>query len=179
MSLSRAFDLAQWVGTPVNIGDGVVVSALGPPFQGIFKPVVTSPGPGVVVSSSVPSATAQGQSLLSGPGPGYAWSVVTDSAASASVPPPTATGQVLASDATPSWQVSSMTGSVFVQVSGRVHAGVGGPLLGGGQADFHHDGVRQCLHRRRRPEPVDDRQLLMGCWRFLSEKMRNNQSYTF
>jgi hypothetical protein len=40
MTLSRAFDLAQWVNEPANVNDGVVVSALGPPFQGQFKPVV-------------------------------------------------------------------------------------------------------------------------------------------
>ena len=134
MSLSRAFDLAQWVGKPVEAGDALVVNALGPPFQSIFKPVVTSSAPGVVVGSSVPSATAQGQSLLSGPGPGYAWSVVTDPAASASVPPPTATGQVLASDATPSWQ--AMTGSVFVQVAGACMLSSGGRFSAAAKLTF-------------------------------------------
>ena len=47
MSLSRAFDLAQWVAQPANVGDGVVVSALGPPFQGQFAPLVTGSKPGV------------------------------------------------------------------------------------------------------------------------------------
>ena len=124
MSLSRAFDLAQWVGTPVNIGDGVVVSALGPPFQGIFKPVVTASKPGVTVGSSVPAANAQGQSLLSGPGPGFAWSVVTDPAASASVPPPTAQNQLVLSDGTPSWQVSSI--SAVMLISGACMLATGG-----------------------------------------------------
>jgi hypothetical protein len=124
MTISRAFDLAQWVGKPVELGDALVVSALGAPIASQFKPVVTSSAPGVVVGSSVPAANAQGQSLLSGPGPGYAWGVVTDPAASASVPPPTATGQVLVSDATPSWQ--AMTGSVFVQVAGACMLSTGG-----------------------------------------------------
>lgn len=73
MSVSRAFDLAQWVGAPVNINDGVVVSALGPPFVSAFKPVVTSLSPGVTVGSSVPAATAAGQTLVSGAGPGFVW----------------------------------------------------------------------------------------------------------
>lgn len=124
MSLSRAFDLAQWVGAPVNIGDGVVVSALGPPFAGQFKPLVTGSKPGVVVGSSVPAANAQGQSLLSGAGPNFAWSVVTDPAASASVPPPTAQNQLILSDGTPSWQVSSI--SAVMLISGACMLATGG-----------------------------------------------------
>jgi hypothetical protein len=134
MSLSRAFDLAQWVGKPVEVGDALVVNALGPPFQSIFKPVVTSSAPGVVVGSSVPSATAQGQSLLSGPGPGYAWSVVTDPAASASVPPPTALNQLLLSDGTPSWQVSSI--SAVMLISGACMLATGGNFSAAAKLTF-------------------------------------------
>ena len=124
MSISRAFDTAQFVGTPVNVNDGVLVSALGPPFTTVFKPVVTSVNPGVTVGSSVPAASAQGQSLLSGPGPGYAWSVVTDPAAAASVPPPTAQNQLILSDGTPSWQASSI--SAVMAISGACMLATGG-----------------------------------------------------
>ena len=124
MSASRAFDLAQWVGEPVHAGDGLVINALGPPFQSIFKPIVTANGPGVVVGSSVPAANAQGQSLLSGPGPNFAWSVVTDPAASATVPPPTALNQLIVSDGTPSWQVSSI--SAVMLISGACMLATGG-----------------------------------------------------
>ena len=73
MSVSRAFDLAQFVNTPANVNDGALVSALGPPFTAAFKPVVTSASSGVTVGSSIPVATAPNQVLLSGAGPGYAW----------------------------------------------------------------------------------------------------------
>lgn len=134
MSLSRAFDLAQWVGEPVNVGDGVVVSALGPPFQSIFKPVVTSNAPGVSVGSSVPAASAQGQSLLSGAGPSFAWSLVTDPAASASVPPPTAQNQLVLSDGTPSWQVSSI--SAVMLISGACMLATGGAFSSAARLTF-------------------------------------------
>ena len=134
MSASRAFDLAQWVGEPVHAGDGLVINALGPPFQSIFKPVVTSNAPGVSVGSSVPAANAQGQSLLSGPGPGYAWSVVTDPAASATVPPPTAQNQLILSDGTPSWQVSSI--SAVMLISGACMLATGGTFSSAARLTF-------------------------------------------
>jgi hypothetical protein len=40
MTVSRAFDLAQWVGAPVSVNDGVVVATLGPPFTSKFAPVL-------------------------------------------------------------------------------------------------------------------------------------------
>jgi hypothetical protein len=110
MSLSRAFDLALFVDQPAAVGDGPVVSAMGPPFTAKFAPLVTGGKPGVVVGSSVPAANAQGQSLLSGPGPNFAWSVVVDPSASATVPPPTAQNQVLIADATPAWSVTTASG---------------------------------------------------------------------
>ena len=108
--MSRAFDLALFVDQPAAVGDGAVVSAMGPPFTAHFAPLVVGRVPGIVVGSSVPAATAQGQSLLSGAGPAFAWSVVTDPAASATVPPSTAVNQVLMSDGTPSWQITTAAG---------------------------------------------------------------------
>ena len=104
MSLSRAFDLAQWVGQPANVGDGVVVSAVGPPFQGQFAPLVTGGKPGVSVGASMPAANAQHQILLSGPGPAFGWTLVLNPAAAASVPPASAQRQMLMSDAALTWQ---------------------------------------------------------------------------
>jgi hypothetical protein len=104
MAVTRAFDLALFVPVPVNVNDGVVVSALGPPFATTFKPVVTSVNPGVTVSASIPAANAQGQILISGPGPTFAWALGTNPAAAASVPPATASHQLLMSDASLTWQ---------------------------------------------------------------------------
>ena len=92
MTVTRAFDLAQFVATPANVNDGVVVTALGPPFTTAFKPVVTSVNSGVTVGSSTPAATAQGQTLVSGAGPGFAW---TAAASASSLPAPNAQGQTL------------------------------------------------------------------------------------
>jgi len=75
MAVTRAFDLALFVPVPANVNDGVVVSALGPPFATTFKPVVTSVNPGVTVSASIPAANAQGQILVAGPSPNFAWSL--------------------------------------------------------------------------------------------------------
>ena len=36
MSVSRAFDTAQFVPVPANVNDGVVVAAVGPPFTTKF-----------------------------------------------------------------------------------------------------------------------------------------------
>jgi hypothetical protein len=92
MTVTRAFDLAQFVATPVNVNDGVVVTALGPPFTTAFKPVVTSVNSGVTVGASMPAASAQGQTLVSGAGPGFAW---TAAASASSLPAPNAQGQTL------------------------------------------------------------------------------------
>ena len=54
---SHAFDLALWLAMPVNVGDGVVVIALGPPFQSQFAPVAQGAKPGVAVGASMPAAT--------------------------------------------------------------------------------------------------------------------------
>ena len=73
--MTKAFDLALFVGTPVNPGDGVVVNTIGPPLNTKFAPMVSAPVPGVVVGASVPAATAPGQSLISGAGPSFGWGV--------------------------------------------------------------------------------------------------------
>jgi len=104
MTVTRAFDTAQFVPVPANVNDGVVVSALGPPFVTAFKPVVTSVAPGVTVGASMPAATAQNQILISGAGPGFAWALGTNPAAAASVPAATAQYNLIMADATPSWQ---------------------------------------------------------------------------
>ena len=134
MSLSRAFDLAQWVGQPVNVGDGVVVSALGPPFQSLFKPLVTGSAPGVVVGSSVPAAAAQNQILISGPGPGYAWALGTNPAAAASVPPATAQNQLLMSDASDTWQITTI--AAMLGLGGAVTQSGGGTFAIGASLVF-------------------------------------------
>lgn len=134
MSLSRAFDLAQWVNEPANVNDGVVVSALGPPFTGQFKPLVVGSQPGVIVGSSVPAATAQSQILLSGPGPGFAWLLGTDPAAAASVPPPAAQNQVLMADAVPSWQ--PVTATALVQLGGACMLVTGGNFAAAAKLTF-------------------------------------------
>ena len=107
MSVSRAFDTAQFVPVPANVNDGVVVATVGPPFTTMFKPVVTSVNSGVTVAASMPAANAQNQILISGPGPGYAWALGTNPAAAASVPPATAQNQLLMSDASDTWQINN------------------------------------------------------------------------
>lgn len=104
VSATRAFDLALFVPVPANVNDGVVVSALGPPFATQFKPLVVGSQPGVTVGASMPAANAQNQILISGPGPSYAWALGTNPAAAASVPPATAQHQVIMSDAALTWQ---------------------------------------------------------------------------
>ena len=108
MSATRAFDLALFVPVPANVNDGVVVSAVGPPFATQFKPLVVGSQPGVTVGASMPAANAQNQILISGAGPNFAWGLGTNPAAAASVPPPTAQSQILLADATPSWQTSTV-----------------------------------------------------------------------
>ena len=102
--MTKAFDLALFVPAPTNVGDGVVVSALGPPFTTQFAPLVVGSKPGVTVGATMPAANAQNQILLSGPGPGFAWTLVLNPAAAASVPPATAQHQMLMSDASLAWQ---------------------------------------------------------------------------
>lgn len=108
MSATRAFDLALFVPVPANVNDGVVVSALGPPFATQFKPLVVGSQPGVTVGASMPAANAQNQILISGAGPSFAWGLGTNPAAAAAVPPPTAQFQIVLADATPSWQTSTV-----------------------------------------------------------------------
>lgn len=108
MSASRAFDLALFVPTPVNSGDGVVVDVPGPPFTTKFAPLVVGSGPGVVVGGSMPKANAQNQILISGPGPNYAWALGVNPAAAASVPPATAQHQMLMADASDTWQTTTI-----------------------------------------------------------------------
>jgi hypothetical protein len=114
MSVSRAFDLALFVGTPANVNDGALVSALGPPFTAAFKPVVTASQPGVTVGASTPAATAQNQIMVSGVGPGFAWGLTTNPAAAAQVPPPGGLNHVLLSDSTPAWQDSTLNNMLLV-----------------------------------------------------------------
>lgn len=108
MTATRAFDLALFVGAPSNVNDGVLVSAIGPPFTAAFKPVVVGSQPGVTVGASMPAATAQNQILISGVGPGFAWGLGTNPAAAASVPAPSGQYSLLMGDATPSWQNTSI-----------------------------------------------------------------------
>jgi hypothetical protein len=134
MTVTRAFDTAQFVPVPANVNDGVVVSALGPPFTTTFKPVVTSVNPGVTVGASMPAATAQNQILISGAGPGFAWALGTNPAAAASVPPPVALNHVLLSDATPSWQDSTLANMLLV--GGAVTNANGGAFIAGANLVF-------------------------------------------
>jgi hypothetical protein len=98
MSLSRAFDLAQWVNEPANVGDGVVVSSIGPPFTGQFAPLVTGGKPGVTVGANVPAATGPGQILQSDASNNW-----TAAASSSSLPVPNAQGQTLVAGVGPGY----------------------------------------------------------------------------
>jgi hypothetical protein len=121
---SRAFDLALFVGTPVNVNDASVVAGTGPPFVTTFKAVALSSPPGVVVHANVPAASAQNQIMISGPGPTYAWALGTNPAASAAVPPPDAVGQVLIADGAPTW--TTTTADALVQYGGACMLASGG-----------------------------------------------------
>ena len=134
MTMSRAFDLAQWVNEPANVNDGVVVSALGPPFTSAFKPLVVGAQPGVVVGSSVPAANAQGQIIVSGAGPSFAWGLATDPSAAASVPPPTEPNQVIVSDAVPTWQPT--TANALVLLGGACMLATGGNFAAAAKLTF-------------------------------------------
>ena len=124
---TRAFDVAMFVPTPANVGDGVVVSALGPPFTSQFAPLVVGGKPGVVVGASMPAANAQNQILISGAGPNYAWALGTNPAAAAAVPPATAQYQLIMADATPSWQTTSI--GVVLGLGGAVTQTLGGTFV--------------------------------------------------
>jgi hypothetical protein len=84
--MTKAFDLALFVGTPTNVGDGVVVNAVGPPLSTQFAPIPTAGAPGVVVGASVPAATAPGQTLVAGAGPNFAWTPGASSGGIADAP---------------------------------------------------------------------------------------------
>lgn len=135
MSATRAFDLALFVGTPANINDGVLVSALGPPFTAAFTPVVTAPGPGVVVGASMPAATAPNQILISGAGAGFPWALGTNPAASAAVPPPQGPNQILLSDGTPSWQANTISNLMIL--GGAVTITGGGSFVPAANLNFN------------------------------------------
>jgi hypothetical protein len=111
MTVTRAFDTAQFVPSPGNnnVNDGALIMSVGPPFATAFKPVVVGAQPGVTVGASMPAANAQNQILLSGPGPGFAWGLALNPAAAASVPPATAQYQMLMSDAALTWQDTTIT----------------------------------------------------------------------
>ena len=134
MSVSRAFDLAQFVNVPANVNDGVVVAAIGPPFTTMFKPVVTSVNSGVTVAASMPAANAQNQILISGPGPGYAWALGTNPAAAASVPPATAQNQLIMSDASDTWQTTAIP--TILAIGGAVTQSGGGTFAVGASLVF-------------------------------------------
>jgi hypothetical protein len=127
MTATRAFDLALWVPTPANVGDGVVVNALGPPFTSVFAPLVVGSKPGVTVGNSMPAATAQNQILLSGPGPNFAWGLVLNPAAAASVPPATAQYQLIMADAALTWQDTTI--GVVLGLGGAVTISQGGTFV--------------------------------------------------
>ena len=133
--MTKAFDLALFVPTPANSGDGVVVDVAGPPFTTKFAPLVVGGKSGVTVGASMPAANAQNQILLSGPGPTFAWALVLNPAAAASVPPATANHQMLMSDAALTWQdttidavmvlgnaVTTTLGGTFVSTANLVFA---------------------------------------------------------
>ena len=151
MTVTRAFDLALFVPTPTNPGDGVVVNTIGPPFVSKFAPLVTGAQPGVVVGASMPAASAQNQILISGPGPTFAWALGVNPAAAASVPPATANYQMLMSDASLTWQdttiatvmalgnvVTTTLGGVFVSTAQLVFTPSASPAvcIDGGDPNF-------------------------------------------
>ena len=123
--MTKAFDLALFVGLPANVNDASVVAAIGPPFTTAFKSVALSSKPGgVTVQADVPQAAKPGQIMLSGAGPNFAWGLIDNPAAAASVPPPTASGQVIMADGIPSWQTTSA--NALVQYGGACMLATGG-----------------------------------------------------
>jgi hypothetical protein len=136
MTVTRAFDTAQFVPSPGNnnVNDGALISSVGPPFATAFKPVVVGSQPGVTVGASMPAATAQNQILISGAGPGFAWALGTNPAAAASVPPPTAPNQVIVADAVPSWQPT--TANALVLLGGACMLASGGNFAAAAKLTF-------------------------------------------
>ena len=125
--MTKAFDLALFVGSPVNVGDGVVVTGLTSPYPTQFAPLVVGGKPGVTVGAAMPAANAQNQILLSGPGPTFAWSLALNPAAAASVPPATASRQLLMSDAALTWQDTTI--SVVMALGNAVTTTFGGVFV--------------------------------------------------
>lgn len=132
--MSKAFDLAIFVGAPANVGDGVVVTGVASPYPTKFAPLVVGAQPGVVVGASVPAANAKDQILISGPSPGFAWALGTNPAAAASVPPATAPRQVIISDASLQWQDSSI--DVLMGLGNAVTTTGGGDFTPSAQLTF-------------------------------------------
>ena len=123
--MTKAFDLALFVGSPANVNDASVVAAIGPPFVTTFKSVALSAKPGgVTVNADVPQAAKAGQIMLSGAGPNFSWGLIDNPAAAASVPPPSAPGQVIVADSVPSWQPT--TANALVQYGGACMLATGG-----------------------------------------------------
>ena len=133
--MTKAFDLALFVGLPANVNDASVVAAIGPPFTTSFKSVALSSKPGgVTVQADVPQAAKPGQIMLSGAGPNFAWGLIDNPAAAASVPPPTASGQVIMADGVPSWQTTSA--NALVQYGGACMLATGGTFAAAGKLVF-------------------------------------------
>jgi hypothetical protein len=132
--MTKAFDLALFVPAPVNLGDGVVVDVLGPPFTTKFAPLVVGAKPGVTVGATMPAANAQNQILLSGPGPNFSWTLALNPAAAASVPPATAQHQMLMSDAALTWQDTTI--ATVMALGNAVTTTLGGTFTASAQLVF-------------------------------------------
>ena len=133
--MTKAFDLALFVGSPANVNDASVVAAIGPPFVTAFKSVALSAKPGgVTVNADVPQAAKAGQIMLSGAGPNFSWGLIDNPAAAASVPPPTASGQVVMADGVPSWQPT--TANALVSFGGACMLATGGTFAAAGKLTF-------------------------------------------
>ena len=149
--MTKAFDLALFVGSPANVNDASVVAAIGPPFVTAFKSVALSAKPGgVTVNADVPQAAKAGQIMLSGAGPNFSWGLIDNPAAAASVPPPTASGQVIVADSVPSWQPT--TANALVAFGGACMLASRRDFRRRRQTDFHHDGDADCVSGRRRSD---------------------------
>jgi hypothetical protein len=133
--MTKCFDLALFVGVPINVNDAVLATDLGPPFATTFKPVALSAkAGGVTVANDVPAATKAGQIMISGAGAGFPWSLIDNPAAAAVVPAPTAQYQVLMADATPSWQIT--TPDVILARGNAVTTTVGGTFVSAAKLTF-------------------------------------------
>jgi hypothetical protein len=132
--MTKAFDLALFVPAPTSVGDGVVVSALGPPFATEFAPLVTGGQPGVTVGSSVPAATKGEQILVSGSSAGFPWSLIDNPAIAATVPSPDAAGEMLFSNSTPAWV--SVPASAVLQGGGAMFVSSNNRMTPSGKITF-------------------------------------------